>query len=148
MFRQPFNRYGMMSPWREIERMQRDMEQLLSSSRRSQMAPAFPAMNVWTNPEGAVVTAELPGVSPEDLDISVVGETLTVSGSRPAEELPEGARYHRQERGYGKFTRTFELPFPVESDKVEASFDKGVLYIALPRAEADKPRKISVKSNL
>lgn len=147
MFRQPFNRYGRMSPWREMERMRREMEQLFSTfDGGASMAPAFPAMNVWTNPEGAVVTAELPGVSSDNIDISVVGQTLTVSGSRQPEGLPENAHYHRRERNFGQFTRTFELPFPVESDKVEATFDKGVLYISLPRAEADKPRKITIKS--
>ena len=102
-------------------------------------------MNVWTNEEGAVVTAELPGVAPEDIDISVINETLTVTGARQPEEV-EGATYHRRERSQGKFTRSFELPFRIESDQVEASFENGVLHIALPRAEADKPKKITVKA--
>ena len=110
------------------------------------MAPSFPAMNAWTNEDGAVITAELPGVNPEDIDISVVGETLKLTGSRQPEELAEGAKYHRRERGHGKFTRTFQLPFSVEADKVEAVFEKGILHISVPRAEAEKPKKISVKS--
>ena len=146
MLRRPF-RYGSMSPWREMERLQREMNRLYSDFSTSRPGAAnFPAMNVWTNQEGAVVTAELPGLNPEDIDISVVGETLTLSGTREREELKEGERYHRQERGFGKFTRTFQLPFLVEADNVEATFEKGVLYITLPRAESDKPRKISVKS--
>ena len=107
-------------------------------------APAYPAMNVWTNEDGAFVTAELPGVAPEDINISVVNETLTVSGTRQRDEV-EGATYHRRERSQGKFTRSFELPFRIEGDQVEASFENGVLHIALPRAEADKPKKITVK---
>jgi HSP20 family protein len=103
-------------------------------------------MNIWTNPDGAVITSELPGVSPEYIDINVVGETLTLSGERQPEKLPEGARYHRQERGYGKFNRSVQLPFQVDAGKVEASFEKGMLHITLPRAEADKPRKIQVKA--
>jgi HSP20 family protein len=110
------------------------------------VAPSYPAVNVWTNEDGAVISAELPGLTPEDIDISVVGKTLTLSGERKAEELGEGDRYHRRERGQGKFTRTVELPFTVEAEKVEALFDKGVLQISLPRAEADKPRKILVKT--
>ncbi|MCB0212841.1 MAG: Hsp20/alpha crystallin family protein, partial [Anaerolineae bacterium] len=89
---------------------------------------------------------ELPGVNPEDIDISVVGETLKLTGSRQPEELGEGSRYHRRERGFGKFTRTFQLPFAVEADQVEAVFDKGILHISLPRAEAEKPKKITVKA--
>lgn len=149
MFRQPFARRSSANPWQEIDRMQREMDRLFSSfysTPRYQAAPSFPAINVWTNQEGAAITAELPGVNPEDIDISVVGETLTLTGSRQAEELQEGEKYHRRERGHGKFTRTFQLPFPVEGDKVEAVFDKGILHVSLPRAEADKPKKIAVKT--
>jgi HSP20 family protein len=149
MLRQSFGRPSLANPWQEIEHMQREMERLFNSSYASrpryQVAASFPALNVWTNQESAVLTAELPGVNPEDIDISVVGETLTLSGDRQPEALQEGEKYHRRERGYGKFTRTFQLPFPVEADKVEAVFDKGILHISLPRAEADKPRKIAVK---
>jgi len=145
MFRRPFGYYGTRPAWQEFERLQHEMNRLFSAA-RPQVSPGFPAINVWTNQDGAVLTAELPGVNPEDIDISAVGETLTLVGSRQPELLKENERYHRRERGYGKFTRTFQLPFPVETDKVEASFNKGILYINLPRAEADKPRKISVKT--
>jgi HSP20 family protein len=145
----PLSLFYSQNPWREIDRMQRDMNRLMQSFPSfsgAQVAPSFPAINVWLSEEGAVVTAELPGVKPEDLDISVVGETLTLTGSRQPEELKEGEKYHRRERRFGKFTRTFQLPFMVETDKVEAKFDKGILQVFLPRAEAEKPRKIAVKS--
>jgi HSP20 family protein len=145
----PLSLFYSQNPWLEIDRMQREMNQLLRSFPTfsgSRVAPSFPAINVWMSDEGAVVTAELPGVNPEDLDISVVGETLTLTGSRQPDELKEGEKYHRRERRFGKFTRTFQLPFTVEANNVEAKFDKGVLHIALPRAEAEKPRKISVKA--
>jgi HSP20 family protein len=149
MLRQPFGRQSLVNSWQEVERMQREMDRLFAGfygRPRFQTAPSYPAMNVWTNQEGAVITAELPGVNPEDIDISVVGETLTLTGSRQPEALQEGEKYHRRERGYGKFTRTFQLPFLVEANKVEAIFDKGILHISLPRAEADKPKKIAVKT--
>jgi HSP20 family protein len=103
-------------------------------------------MNVWNGMDSAVITAELPGVDPESVDISIVGETLTLSGQRQPEEMPEEARYHRQERGNGRFTRAFQLPFLVDANGVEARFERGVLQISLPRAEADKPKKITVKA--
>jgi HSP20 family protein len=149
MFRRPLSRYGFRSPWQEMERLQREMNHLFSDSfslAGGRTGSSYPAMNVWTNEEGAVITAELPGVNPEEVDISVVGDTLTLSGNRQPEELGEGDKYHRRERSYGKFTRTFELPFLVEADKVEAVFEKGVLHISLPRAEADKPKKIAIKT--
>jgi len=145
----PLSLFYSQNPWREIDRMQHEMNRLMQSFPSfsgAQVAPSFPAINVWLSEEGAVVTAELPGVKPEDLDISVVGETLTLTGSRQPEELKEGEKYHRRERRFGKFTRTFQLPFTVEANNVEAKFDKGILHIALPRAEAEKPRKISVKA--
>jgi len=136
------------SPWREMERLQHDMNRLYADSagwsRRG--APAFPAMNVWTSKDGAILTAELPGVKPDDIDISVVGDTLTLSGTRQVEDVDEETTFHRRERGFGKFTRSFQLPFHVDSGKVEARFDKGVLHVSLPYAEEDKPKKIAVKS--
>ena len=134
--------------WREMDRLRREMDRLFADwSPRSgwNAAPAYPAMNVWTNEDGAVVTAELPGVAPEDIDISVVNETLTITGTRQPETV-EGATYHRRERSQGRFTRSFELPFRIESDQVEASFERGVLHITLPRAEADKPKRITAKA--
>jgi HSP20 family protein len=148
MFRQPFSLYRTRNPWREFEQMQRQMNRFFdefSQGNRLAVAPSFPAMNAWRNEEGVVITAELPGVNIEDIDISVVGDTLTLSGARQSEKPAENVKYHRRERGYGKFTRTFQLPFTVEADKVEAIFEKGVLHISLPRAEAEKPKKIAVK---
>jgi HSP20 family protein len=142
-------RYGYLwSPWQEMGRLQRDMNRLFPETAGGSLrgAPAFPAMNVWTSKDGAILTAELPGVKPDDIDISVVGDTLTLLGTRQAEEAGEETTYHRRERGVGKFTRSFQLPFHVDSGKVEASFDKGVLHVSLPYAEEDKPKKISVKS--
>ncbi|GAB4577965.1 MAG: Hsp20/alpha crystallin family protein [Anaerolineales bacterium] len=131
----------------ELDRLQREMNRLFERTYapRLRSAPSFPAMNVWTNDDGAIITAELPGVSPEDIDISIIGETLTLTGERKPDLLEEEVRYHRQERGYGKFTRSLELPFRVDAAQVEASFDKGVLHITLPRLEADKPKKIAIK---
>lgn len=143
-----YRTYRIPTVWREVDRLQREMNRLFEDyyPGRMRTAPGYPALNVWTSQDGLSVTAEVPGVPPQDIDISVVGETLTLSGMRKPDELTEGARYHRQERGYGSFTRSIQLPFPVDVAKVEATFKDGVLSIALPRAEADKPRKIAVKT--
>jgi HSP20 family protein len=130
-----------------MERLRREMNRLLSGHLSgTAVASGFPAMNVWTNEDGAVVTAELPGIDPKGIDISVNNDTLTVTGCRQPQELQEGVTYHRRERGCGSFSRSFQLPFQVEAGKVSASFERGVLQITLPRAEADKPRKIAVKT--
>lgn len=137
------------SQGREMEQLRREMNRMFAATPQSSedaRALTHPAMNVWRNQNEAIITAELPGVNPEDIDISVTGDTLTVSGDRQPDELPEGTTYHRRERGCGRFARAFQLPFPVESGKVEAVLEKGMLQIFLPRLEADKPRKISIKA--
>jgi HSP20 family protein len=143
-----YRRYSIPSVWREMDRLQREMNRLVDDpfAARYRPAPAYPAMNVWTSEEGLQITAEVPGVNPKDIDISVVGSTLTLTGIREQEDLKEGSRYHRQERGYGNFTRSLQLPLSVNVDKVEANFKNGILNIVLPRAEEDKPKKIAIKS--
>jgi len=145
MLRYPF--WNTQTMTREMERLQREMNRLFADFPGSVARPAsaYPAMNVWTNDDGVIITAELPGCNPDNIDISVVGNTLSVSGSRPEEEVPEDTRYHRRERGCGQFNRSFQLPFAVEAGRTEAAFENGVLHITLPRAEADKPKKIAVK---
>jgi HSP20 family protein len=131
-----------------MDRLRRDMNRLFTQMPTGLAGDAtqnFPAMNVWMDQDGVVVTAELPGVAPDDIDISVVGDTLTLKGSRQPDELEEGGTYHRRERRYGTFTRAFQLPFQVDPNQVEATFGSGVLQISLPRAEEDKPKKIAVK---
>jgi HSP20 family protein len=141
-----YRRYRAPSVWQEVERLQREMNQLMDSfsPRRSRQAPSFPAMNLWVNDEGIIVTAEVPGIKPEDIDISVVNDLLTISGERVAEQVGEEVRYHRRERGCGKFARSIQLPFAVDANKVEASFENGVITINLPRKEEEKPKKIKV----
>jgi len=144
MYRRTFN----LPWWREMNEFQRDMNRLFSSyiPARSPFGAGYPAMNLWVNDEEALVTAEIPGVKMEDMDISVIGETLTLKGTHATEDVPEDASCYRQERSSGSFSRTIELPFRVDSDKVEAVFDKGVLRVKMPRAEQDKPKKISIKA--
>ncbi len=144
-----YRRYRTPSLFRELDRLQREMNRLFdtASPSRLRMAPSYPAMNIWTNEEAINITAELPGVDSEDIEISVIGDTLTLTGERRSLDLEEEIRYHRRERGAGKFSRSIELPYRVETDQVEATFENGLLSIHLPRAEEDKPRKIAVKVN-
>jgi HSP20 family protein len=108
---------------------------------------AFPAMNIWQDQEQLILEAELPGMNLEDLEIFVDGENhLTVKGHRKMEEKSNGT-WHRQERNFGEFRRTIELPNLVDPEKVEAVLKNGVLTITLPKKEEVKPRKIEVKVN-
>jgi HSP20 family protein len=129
--------------FRELERLQSRLNRMFEQSRGALVE--FPPLNIWTSEDSAQVTAELPGLTADDIDISVVNATLTIKGSRTAEELQEGQTLHRSERGFGQFSRTITLPFAVDAEKVGATFKNGVLQISLPRAEEDKPRKIAVQ---
>ena len=146
MFWPEFGRYGRVwNPWREMERLHQDVSRLLSRE-GTPYAAAFPAVNIWVSDQDVIVTAEVPGIDPASLDITVAENVLKLSGSRKPEELKPDEVSHRRERASGEFTRSFRLPYAVDSGKVEASCDKGVLTVRLPRAEADKPRKIAIKT--
>ncbi len=135
------------SLWEEMDKLQREMNRLYHSTNVNHFGASvdFPAINVWTKADaGQVITAELPGIYPDELDIKVIGETLTISGSRISQEQGDDVQYHRQERGFGNFVRSIQLQFPVEADRIEANYEKGILKIWLPRAEKDMPRKIIV----
>jgi HSP20 family protein len=131
----------LIDPWRELDFVNRPRLRVLTPATID-----FPAANIWVSGDKAVVSTEIPGLDTDALEVSVVNNLLTLRGSRQTEELKEGETYHRQERWSGKFAKSIELPFAIESGKVEAKFTKGVLYISLPRAEADKPKKITIKA--
>jgi HSP20 family protein len=136
---------GGLDPWSQLGRMENEMNRMLSRYAYP-TSSEFPAFNVWGTNDQVIVTSEIPGIDPNSIDISVSGTTLTVRGLRDPEQAEKGASYHRRERWYGKFSKTIELPFTIEAEKVEARFSKGILYITLPRSETEKPRKVKVKS--
>jgi len=105
-----------------------------------------PYLNLWSDENNVYAEVDLPAVDPGKLDISVAeGNQLTIQAERPAPEVP-GAVWVRQERPVGKFVRTVTLPVLVDADRVEARYEFGVLKLTLPKSEAAKPRKITVKS--
>ena len=139
------------SPFDELERMRRDLDRLAGefpgSVFRLPTAGVFPLVNVTEDQNNYYVRAELPGVKADELDISVTGETLTLSGERNLPEESEKASYHRREREAGSFSRVISLPTRLDVDKVNAHAEDGVLTVVLPKAESAKPRQISVKSS-
>ncbi|MAU51775.1 MAG: heat-shock protein Hsp20 [Roseovarius sp.] len=130
-------------PFALMRSMLRDFDRL-APARPAQ--PVFPAVNVWRGDEAVAVTAELPGVDPADIDISVKDNILTITGERKAPQVPEDARWHRNERSYGRFTRAVRLPFAASDDKVEARMTNGVLRIVVCLPEEEKPRRIEIKA--
>jgi len=146
MFFDDITRWRNWQPLQEMRRLQHELNELLERQGPAFRQAIYPPMNVWGDEEKLVVTAEMPGVKQENLDVAIVHDTLTIKASRDAEELAEGELYHRQERPAGQFVRTIELPYAVNPDKVKATYAAGLLTLELPRAEADKPKRITVKT--
>ncbi len=104
-------------------------------------------LDVAETKEGFIVEASLPGVKPENLDITLQDNVLTISGeTRQEQSTGDKPNYHRVERRYGRFSRSVSLPTQVQSDKVEAHLENGILRLEIPKAEAVRPRKITVNA--
>lgn len=130
---------------REVSRLFSGLigDEVSQSGRRSGWVPA---MDVVETPEAVIVTAEVPGIEPDTLDISVNGDYLELRGEKPDESLPEKTSWYRFERAVGSFRRTLYLPMPVDADRIEAQETHGLLTIRLPKKPEVLPRKISVKA--
>jgi HSP20 family protein len=126
--------------------MERFLESFTAGPAGEETAGVFPLVNVTEDHNNYFVRAELPGVEGDKLDLSVTGDSLTISGERKIPPENEGAKYHRREREAGKFNRILTLPGQVDSEKVEASCSDGVLTVVLPKPASAKPREISVKT--
>jgi HSP20 family protein len=136
----------------ELDSLQDGMNRMLSDGERGPRGRAwrrgatYPLMNIWTSADGIVIDAELPGVDPKEVDISVMGDALTLSGKVNTGEAPEGETYHRRERPAGDFARKLQLPFRAASDGVKANYTNGVLRVTVPRSEEEKPKKIEIEA--
>lgn len=104
-----------------------------------------PPVDVFETKDSLVLKADLPQVNKEDVDISVDGNLLTIRGERKREKEINEKDYYRMERSYGTFSRSFTLPGTVNAEKIEASFEGGVLSVTLPKKEESKPKQIKVK---
>mgnify|MGYP001179631965 FL=1 len=110
---------------------------------RGEMRCELP-MDVYTTDEELIITAAVPGMNPEDVDITIEGDTLTIRGEMAAPM--ENVNYIAQERSYGKFVRVLRLNIPLDSERAEATFDKGVLTLVIPKKEEVRPKTIQIKS--
>ena len=144
---------GPRNPWTifdELESLQSDMNRLLSGQEAARLArrakAAYPPLNVWSSAEGLAIDAEMPGVDPKDVEISVIGDELTLRGKINAQEAPATEILLRRERPAGEFVRTLQLPFRANTGAVKATCKNGILRISVPRSEEEKPRKIAVEA--
>lgn len=140
-----FGRPG-WDPFAEMRRLQADMNRLFEGAGAYPVPRAYPPVNLWLGDDSVVVTAELPGLSSDDINLAVREDTLTIEGERKAPTADEGASWHRRERPFGTFSRSIELPFRVDPDRVKARFDNGVLEVELQRPKEDLPRRIAINA--
>lgn len=142
-----YHRIGWTDPFLELRRFQQDIDRLFGNL-ADRPSRAFPPVNLWAGEDGMIVSAELPGAKPDDIEISVHKNTLTLAGqrgeSRASTEEPATAL--RRELPAGRFSRTLTLPFMVDPDQVKARSEAGVLLIHLPRPEADRPKHIRINN--
>jgi len=136
--------HGWASPLGDLQDM---MDDLVEGFR--ELSPTayvrYPRIEIGRTPGGYIVAMDVPGVKREDLDLSAVGDQLTVRGERRRPEYPEGTRLHRSERSYGRFRRVIRLPADVEPQGIKARLEGGVLFVTLPRRGDDKGVAIEVE---
>ena len=140
-------------PFREMISLREAMDRLFEDSivrPRGSLAPvtgaAALALDVCETADDVTVKASIPGVKPEDIDITVTGDVLTIKGETVEEEEKKEANYHLRERRYGAFQRSVTLPTAVKADKAAADFSNGVLTLTLPKVEEVKPKSIKIKA--
>jgi HSP20 family protein len=137
-------------PVHEMVSLRDAMNSLLQESfvrpggRAANGSPAMLPLDIAENENDFIVKASLPGIRPEDVEITVHGDTLTIRGEMKAEQEKKDEHYHLRELRYGQFQRTLRLSAPVVADKAQAQFENGLLTLTLPKAEEAKPKQIKV----
>jgi HSP20 family protein len=146
-------RYWISNPWANdplasYDQLRRGMDEVFErvGARATRRAGAFPPVNLYEKANDYVLTAELPGLGGDDIDVSVERNRVTLRGERKIEH-PSDASLHRVERQGGVFRRTVELPVDVDADKAQAVYQNGVLTLQIPKAAAHQPRQIAVKGS-
>jgi HSP20 family protein len=147
------NRITRWNPLREMATMQTALDRIFEDTVRSMNESGgvintghWLALDVYERDDAYIIEADLPGLRPDDIDVTIQKRTLTISGEIMREDAPEGTRELLRERVYGRFSRSITLPDPVEVDHIEANYHDGVLSLTLPRAEEAKPRQIAVNT--
>jgi HSP20 family protein len=140
---------GWNTPGNALARMRRDMETLMErltgESADGSVAGVFPPMNVSEDLDHYYVRALIPGIDASELNVSVVHQTIAVSGTRRSPE-EEGVSYHRKERAEGPFSRSVTLPASFDGARIDAKYIDGILTLTLPKPEAAKPRRVTVQT--
>jgi HSP20 family protein len=136
-------------PYRELSTLQDRVNRLFGSPRRERdeemnLGAWIPPVDIVEEKDRILLTAELPGFQENDVEVQMEGGVLTIRGERKSESEKEGRTFHRMERSYGQFVRSFTLPNNVDRDNIKAKFNNGLLEIEMPKREEAKPRQIKI----
>ena len=130
----------------EMEAVKREIDNIFNRTGYLRYNQSFPLVNIYDNSDELTVVAELPGLTSENINITLSENVLTLSGNREEKGYGEKVLTLRKERSQGQFEKSLRLPFPVERDKISAGFTDGILTVKLPKAEEAKPRKITIQA--
>lgn len=133
-------------PFANMRRMQSAMNRLFDGTRTHGQSATYPPVNFWAGEDSIVMTTELPGLTEQDIELTVKDTMLSIRITYPEPENGEKTIWHRRERVDGTFLRSIELPFRVNPDKIDARFENGVLMVEMQRPENDKPKRIAIKT--
>jgi len=134
-------------PFADMRRLRGAMNRLFDGGRSFERSGAYPSVNVWVGQDSVVMSAELPGLTDQDIELSVKDTVMSIRGTYPEPETGDDIRWHRRERPTGSFLRSIELPFRIDPDHIDARFENGVLTVEMQRPEDDKPKHIKIKSS-
>lgn len=136
-------------PWNIINQMNELLGSSLRNTDNSNMATSrwAPAVDIHEEKDKYVIEADLPGIKPDDIEVSITNGTLSIKGERKEENKVDGQSYSRIERIYGNFHRQFTLPDVADSENIKADYENGVLILSIPKKEAAKPKRITISAS-
>jgi len=147
MLHTSFAPFGRTDPFVDMHRMQREMNRVFEDFGTSRRTTIYPPVNFWAGPDSIVMSAELPGLTQDDIELTVKDTMISIHGAYPSQDAGDDAVWSRRERPRGTFSRSVELPFHIDPENIDARFENGVLTVEMQRPEDDKPKRIKVKAS-
>lgn len=146
MLQTVFSPLNNSDPFTDMRRMQSAMNRLFNRPRAPGQSATYPPVNFWASQDNIVMTTELPGLTEQDIELTVKDMMLSIRGTYPEQKSDDDIVWHRRERTDATFLRSVELPFRVNPDHIDARFENGVLTVEMQRPEDDKPKRIEIKT--
>ena len=142
-----YSPWSFNDPFADMRRLQGAMNRLFDGGRSVEGSGFYPSVNFWAGQDSVVMSGELPGLTEQDIELTVKDTMISIRGTYPEPETGDDVIWHRRERPAGSFLRSIQLPFRIEPDQIDARFENGVLTVEMQRPEDDKPKKIQIKSS-